>query len=67
MFEPAFPMFTDFPLPEQLPCGETTTRVTVTPPPGPTGPSPPIPGPPIWAFVTVTNNETQQITTNSPD
>jgi hypothetical protein len=65
LFEPAFASFTDFPLPHELPAGTSTIRVVVDVPRGPGGV--PIPGTPIWAFITVTNNETQQITTITPN
>ena len=67
IFEPSFAMFTDFPRPEDLPGGQQAVRVRVFAPPGPGGPFPGAPGPPIWAFITVTNNETQEITTITPD
>lgn len=57
-FEPAFGTFTDFPLPAELPAGQTTIRVTVDAPSSDM---------PIWAFITVTNNDTQQITTITPN
>jgi hypothetical protein len=41
--------------------------VVVTPPGPPAGPSPVFPTPPVWAFITVTNNDTQEITTITPD
>ena len=55
-FEPAYAVFTDFPV------GRGELRVTLT---GPSlrGPSPPIYFPPFWGLVSVTNNETQHITT----
>lgn len=55
-FEPAYGVFTDFPF------GRGELRVTLT---GPSlrGPSPPIYYLPFWGFVSVTNNETQHITT----
>jgi IPT/TIG domain len=61
LFEPASFTFTDFPLPEELPAGKSTVRVVVTQPHGESQPAIP-----IWAFITVTNNETQQITTITP-
>lgn len=60
IFEPAYAVFTDFPT--SLPDNETTFTVTVIPPPERIG-SPTIPGTPVWAFITVTNNATQEITT----
>ena len=62
-FEPAYASFTDFPLPHQLPAGESTIRVLVMAPRN----GPDLPGTLIWAFITVTNNETQQITTITPN
>ena len=67
VFDPAHGSFSDFPIAGD-PGGPFTITVTIDPPPGPPGgvfPTPP--GPPIWAFITVTNNETQQITTITPD
>lgn len=64
-FEPAVLTYTDFPLPEDLPAGQSTIRVVVDAPRGPGGVN--VPGTPIWAFITVTNNETQQITTITPN
>lgn len=65
VFEPAYAQFSDFPLPSELPRGESTIRVTVDVPRGPGGVT--IPGTPIWAFITVTNNDTQEITTITPN
>ena len=62
-FEPAYASFTDFPLPSQLPAGQSTIRVIVSAPNN----GPELPGTPIWAFITVTNNETQEITTITPN
>ena len=64
-FTPAYASFTDFPLPQDMAPGRKTIRVTVDTPRGPGGT--PIPGTPIWAFITVTNNDTQQITTITPN
>jgi hypothetical protein len=62
-FEPSYAVFTDFtPLP-----GNTILpfiNVLVEVPRGPRGVL--IPETPIWAFITVTNNETQAITTVTP-
>jgi hypothetical protein len=62
-FHPSYAVFTDFtPLP-----GNTILpfiNVLVEVPRGPGGAV--IPGTPIWAFITVTNNETQAITTITP-
>ncbi|HET7711570.1 MAG TPA: hypothetical protein VFL80_06535, partial [Thermoanaerobaculia bacterium] len=65
MFEPAYGTFSNFPTtpPPGVP-GPVTLRVVVTPPVGPIGPAP---VPPFWAFISVTNNDTQQITTITPD
>ena len=64
IFYPSYAIFTDFkpelghgPFPEKI-------NVLVDVPRGPGGVV--IPGTPIWAFITVTNNETQQITTITP-
>jgi len=62
LFEPAYAQFTDFPLPEELPAGQDTIRVVVDASRGEFEPVVP-----IWAFITVTNNETQQITTVTPN
>jgi IPT/TIG domain-containing protein len=59
-FEPAYAQFTSFPIPIDRP-DAGTINVTIEQPNGI------IAGPPMWAFITVTNNETQQITTISPD
>ena len=58
-FEPAYGVFTAFPV------GLGQVRVTIT---GQTafGPSPPIYLAPIWGFISVTNNDTQMITTITP-
>jgi IPT/TIG domain len=60
LFEPAYAQFTRFPV------GADTIDVTVelieALPPLPGFPPPP----PIWAFLTVTNNDTQAITTITP-
>jgi hypothetical protein len=58
IFEPAYAEFTNFPLPHELPQGQATVRVVV---------DARTEGTPIWAFITVTNNETQQITTITPN
>lgn len=60
-FEPSSLTFTDFPLPEELPAGQSTIRVVADAPRGPGDVANP-----IWAFITVTNNDTQQITTITP-
>lgn len=61
LFQPAYAVFTDFPV------GSGVIDVSVWPPMTPVGPSPPIYPPPIWAFITITNNDTQQITTMHPN
>ena len=60
IFEPAYAQFTDFPVPVD-PRSTSTIQVTIE------QPQDIIAGPPMWAFITVTNNETQQITTITPD
>ena len=60
-FEPAYALFTNFLVPID-PLSSSTIRVTVDPPAVATSNPPP-----IWAFITVTNNDTQQITTITPD
>lgn len=59
-FEPAYAQIGDFP------SGVGTINVTIEPPDhvGPPGFSPP--KPPMWAFISVTNNDTQLITTITP-
>lgn len=67
-FEPAYAEFSEFPRPGDLPLDvEQTYTVTIDPPP--TAPITVLPyeGAPIWAFISVTNNETQQITIITPD
>jgi hypothetical protein len=59
-FEPAYAMFTDFPADEA-----GNARVFVRPLTPIT--SPPSRTEPIWAFVTVTNNDTQEITVVTPN
>ena len=61
LFRPSYAVFTDFPV------GSGVIDVSVSPPFPPVGPSPPIYPPPIWAFITITNNDTQQITTMHPN
>jgi hypothetical protein len=64
-FEPSYAVFTEFP---PVPGGHVPVppfmNVLVEVPRGPGGVV--IPGTPIWAFITVTNNETQHITTITP-
>lgn len=61
LFQPSYAVFTDFPV------GSGVIDVSVSPPFPPGGISPPIYPPPIWAFITITNNDTQQITTMHPN
>jgi hypothetical protein len=62
LFEPSFAAFTDFPTLAQLPPGQTTVTVTIDQPVrGIVGPTP------VWALISVTNNDTQQITTITPN
>ncbi len=66
MFEPAYASFSDFPIPVDS-GSESTVDVAVEPemPPGGVYPTP-LPAT-SWGFITVTNNETRQITTITPD
>ena len=57
VFDPAYAAFTDFPI------GAGTVDVTVEPTPNML----PVVPPPFWAFVSVTNNETQLITVIVPE
>ncbi|MDQ3281884.1 MAG: IPT/TIG domain-containing protein [Acidobacteriota bacterium] len=59
LYEPAYGEFTNFP------ATGGPFRVTIEPPPPTGGVSPPIEYP-VWAFITVTNNETQVISTITP-
>jgi hypothetical protein len=61
-FVPSYTVFTDFPPRAVIDSEELTVLVEV--PRGPGGVV--IPGSAIWAFITVTNNETQHITTVTP-
>jgi hypothetical protein len=64
VFVPSYAIFTDFtPEPGQPPFPEKL-NVLVEAPRGPGGAV--IPGTPLWAFISVTNNETQHITTITP-
>jgi hypothetical protein len=65
IFDPAYAELDDFPSLAELPAGQTTFRIVADTPRGPGGVV--IPGTPIWGFVSVTNNETQQITTITPN
>jgi hypothetical protein len=58
-FEPAYAMVSDFPA---FTSGAQKITVTIEPPPV----LHPLPQPPFWAFISVTNNETQAITTITP-
>jgi hypothetical protein len=58
-FEPAYAMVSDFPA---FASGAQQIKVTIEPLPT----LHPLPQPPFWAFVSVTNNETQVITTITP-
>jgi hypothetical protein len=58
-YEPAYASFSDFPI-----GSGGSTNVTVEP--LILYFSPVVFGPPVWAFLTITNNDTQQITTMSP-
>jgi hypothetical protein len=67
-FEPAYAEFSDFPRPGDLPLDvEQVYSVTIDPPPTMPIALLPYEGAPIWAFISVTNNETQQITIITPD
>ncbi|HYI10988.1 MAG TPA: IPT/TIG domain-containing protein [Thermoanaerobaculia bacterium] len=63
-FVPSYTEFTDLKPEPGSPAFPETIRVLVEVPRGPGGVV--IPGTPIWAFITVTNNETQHITTITP-
>lgn len=65
LFEPAYTEFTAFPSLGELPAGQTTFRVVIDTARGPEGVL--ITGNPIWAMVSVTNNQTQEITTITPN
>lgn len=65
IFTPAFATFTDFPLPEQLEPGQKSITVRVGVMSGNDGL--PIQNMPFWAFISVTNNDTQHITTITPN
>lgn len=65
IFEPAYVEFTSLPTLGELPSGQTTFRVVVDPGRGPGGVT--IPGNAIWGMLSVTNNETQQITVIEPN
>ena len=57
IFDPAYAMFTDFPIAEQPVNVTILVEHPTVPPPLPIE---------VWAFITVTNNETQAITTITP-
>lgn len=61
-YEPAYGEFNDFPV--SLPAQQTSTTVRIT---YPEVTSPGFVKAPIWAFVTATNSETQQITVVTPN
>jgi hypothetical protein len=63
MFEPAYAEFNDFPISPIPEIVSTTVQVSIPP----SDPTPAGPRRRIWAFVTATNNETQQITTVTPN
>jgi len=65
IFSPAYGSFTDFPLPEELPRGQDSIKVTIGVARGADGQ--PLPNAPLWAFISVTNNDTQHITTITPN
>lgn len=58
-FHPSYAAFTDFPNPATFPGDKFTVLVGIARGPGNVIPPPT----PLWAFITVTNNETQHITT----
>ena len=61
LYEPSYAEFTNFPTPAQLRPGQKTVTVTIDQPvQGIVGPTA------VWAFVSVTNNDTQQITIVTP-
>jgi hypothetical protein len=57
IFEPSFASLNLPPFAAQLPPQPATFRIVI---------DPPVEGMPIWAFITVTNNVTQEITTITP-
>jgi uncharacterized protein (TIGR03437 family) len=61
LFEPAYAEFTSFPIPIDRP-DAGTINVIIEPRTGDF-----FSGPPMWAFITVTSNDRQQITTITPD
>jgi hypothetical protein len=66
LFEPAFATVTDFPDYSPFASGDTMLTLVIEPIPDcPICPLPHVTAP-IWAFISVTNNETQHITTISP-
>lgn len=60
VFDPAYAVYTDFPN------TGNPVRVTIRRMPSPGLPTPVDPDVPLWAFVSVTNNETQLISTITP-
>lgn len=65
IFQPAFATFTDFPLPEEMLPGQKSITVTIGVTRGNDGL--PVQNMPFWAFISVTNNDTQHITTITPN
>lgn len=62
LYEPSYAEFTAFPAASQLAAGQSTVTVTIDQPVrGIVGPTA------VWAFVSVTNNDTQQITVVTPN
>ena len=61
-FQPSYAVFTDFPDPARPGAEKLIVMVGIAFGPGPVVPPPT----PLWAFITVTNNETQHITTITP-
>jgi len=59
VFEPWFGSFSEFPAASELPGNPSTVRVVIDTPEGP--------GMPIWGFISVTNNVTQEITLVTPN
>lgn len=64
LFEPAYGTFTDFPALDDLPAGQNTVTVVVG---RSVGTGLVFPNSRLWAFVSVTNNDTQHITTITPN
>lgn len=64
LFEPAYGTFTDFPTLDDLPAGQNTITVAVG---RSLGTGLVFPSSRFWAFISVTNNDTQHITTITPN